>query len=155
MHRVRPTFHRLAEMPTAFQQVKDHPRPFRAPTRRYRLPFHPKCAALKSTVKSLRLCSQHNTPSSIVYVSHGYSPFSAFWLYFVSLSRGCHKLSWYNEINRQPNFFPAANVHAKEWTSVTALLENLLLGSLQQSFTFRGVFVAQSEVLAVLESISC
>ncbi len=46
------------------QQEKAHPRPFRAPTRRYCLLFHQKCEAFKSTVKSLSVFVWYSTNSN-------------------------------------------------------------------------------------------
>ncbi len=73
-----------------WQQEKAHPRRFRAAYASLQSLVSTKMRSFQSTVKSLPVFVWYSTNSNqTVSISQGYSPFSAFCLYFVLFSRGC------------------------------------------------------------------
>ncbi len=134
-----------------WQQEKAHPRRFRAPTRRCSLSFQQKCAAFQSTVKSLPVFVWYSTNSNQRFpFLKGTHRFRHFVCILSLLSRMCHKLSWYNEVNRKANFLPSAAVPAQDPPPPKLLLKSR--PDPENKVSLFAASLSLRQVLVVLES---
>lgn len=127
------------------QQEKAHPRPFRAPTRRCCLSFQQKCAAFKSTVKSLPVfvwCSTNSNqrfPFLKGNVTHRFRHFVCI-LSLLSRMSQTELIQWSQQ---KTKLFPIGwRPRARSATAKAS--PQISSRSRRQRFTFRCFFVAQT-----------